>query len=457
MGKPSATKNASTQEICLDLPGETVSCWRSSDKIRVVLRKHRDVIFDIALGDGKSYSVSSEVSDFYNADSKKLIESKLKGSVSFNDGQRLHLWVARSFKGHLVLKCNGEVMMKFEPNKVDPSEYDENPKTKPAPIIIALGGNSASTIPRLRLPSVASAKSLPPLAHPSSARVDEQCQVICVVEGALKGAPQHIADSFAKGGGKSGLADIDPFEVATRNWILGQLAGAAAYVKDNWEWLRASLDGKTHLGLKLVKAKVHFVRGKLRFYFSGYSKFNTVFGAGGFGPGNERILSIFGGAGKASSSFKSMANGVLGTLKGNALVAFIFSSATAMAEWKADKARDGYDFTASLMTSLLKSMLVAALTAAIVAAVVLIVMVGFGVSLGVLGIGAFTVGVGLALGYAVDVADKGLGKLITGDSDNEDGLSAVLAPYLRTAGERVRENWGHLMKKYVRDYTEAVF
>jgi hypothetical protein len=41
-------------------------------------------------------------------------------------------------------------------------------------------------------------------------------------------------------------------------------------------------------------------------------------------------------------------------------------------------------------------------------------------------VGAITVGVGVVVGFGVDVLDKKLGKMVAGDS-NIDGLSAVLA------------------------------
>lgn len=43
--KTSHPKQSTIQEVCIDLPGETVQCWRSADNLKVVLKKHRDVIF----------------------------------------------------------------------------------------------------------------------------------------------------------------------------------------------------------------------------------------------------------------------------------------------------------------------------------------------------------------------------------------------------------------------------
>ena len=67
-----AAKNATTQDVCIDLPGESVKCWRSSDNIRVILRKHRDVIFDINFGKDAIYTVESKF-DFYSPREKKLL------------------------------------------------------------------------------------------------------------------------------------------------------------------------------------------------------------------------------------------------------------------------------------------------------------------------------------------------------------------------------------------------
>jgi hypothetical protein len=85
------------QKICINLPGESVKCWRSSDNIQVVLRKHRDVIFELKIAQNRAYTVESTGSDFYNANEKRLVSGHGAGRVSFNDGERLHLWIARDF------------------------------------------------------------------------------------------------------------------------------------------------------------------------------------------------------------------------------------------------------------------------------------------------------------------------------------------------------------------------
>jgi hypothetical protein len=454
---PAKAKEPTQQDVCIDLPGETVQCWRSSDNIKVILRKHRDVIFDLNLGKGKTYTVQATESDFYNARDKKLVRSKRRDVVTFKDGERLHLWVTRSFEGALVLKCGGEILMKLTPNEVDKHQYDDAPKTKPAPIIVALGSSNATAAPasvkseKLRIPAEIATPA------PSAAPIGDQCSIVCVVEATIKGAPASLDECLKKGGGKSGFADIDPFDVATRNWLLGQVAGTAAYAKDNWSWLRASIDGRTHQGFKLVTAKIHYVRGRARIYFSGYSQYNEVFGRGGFGPAHDRIVNIFAGVGKTASSFAAVAKGIAGSFKGNALISFIFGAATAIAEWNEDFQKDGYDLSAALLMSVLKAIISAALTVAIVAVIIFLAMVMFGAALPVLMVGTTTIIAGFAANFIVEAADKKLGRSGIGAHENSDGLAGVLAPVLRNARVAIEQNWESLIRKYPWDYAEIQF
>jgi hypothetical protein len=122
-----------TQDACIDLPGEAVKCWRSSDHIRVILRKHRDVIFDINLSKDAIYTVES-TSDFYSPREKKLLRR-----AAFFDGERFHIWVGREFRGLLILKLNDTVIGRYEVNKLDTASYGADPKTKPEPLLIVMG------------------------------------------------------------------------------------------------------------------------------------------------------------------------------------------------------------------------------------------------------------------------------------------------------------------------------
>lgn len=461
------------QEHCIDLPGESVQCWigGSTDKLKVTLRKHRDVIFDIHLGNEKIYTLQSTESDFYNVRDKKLVSSSKHGSVTFKDGERLHVWISRGFRGALVLKSGEQVIYKVEPEKWDIQKYSEDPKEKPAPIIVAIGGDTTTSAPAKKSTTQSfqstpfkSTVSTPVVAPPKTASVhaaDLSCPVVCIIDGKVEGMPAHIFEHFKKGGDHSGFSDIDPNHVATRNWIWGQIAGTGAYIKDNWEWLRASLDGKTSQGFKLVKAQVHHVRGKVRFYFSGYSNSNTVFGRGGFGPSHERVMTIFAGAGKTTSTFGATLKGIAGTFEKTALVSFIFGTATAIAEWKDDVNKDGYDLAAALITTTIKAILAAAITTLVAAIILWLVMIAFGAAIPVIAVGAITIGVGFIVNYLIESADKLVGRTVTHDESNTDGTSSIIACWMRESGnsamERVHQNWNYLMKKMTRDYQEIAF
>lgn len=463
-----------TQQVCIDLPGEDVRCVVHKPKLEIMLRKHRDVIFEIRLFNGMAYTVEADQSDFYNARDKRIVLHAKKQLVSFKDGERLHLWVARNFKGSLIVKANHKVIGRYEPSALDQTRYDAEPTTKPAPMVIVLKNDEAPTSTSVS-PSIGGTCKSGDLAGidqwtlrpvPTAFGVDaltmysrnlpatpvaEQHPAVAVIDGDAKGMPQALKDYFAAGGGKSGMADIDPNEVMTRNWLLGQLAGVAAYAGDNWNWLRHSINRQADGAFRLVSAKVAYVRGKVRIYFTGYSAKNPVFGPGGHGPGNAKILQIYAGIGKAGSAFKSTAMAVGGTFKGNALVSFIFGSVTSWAEWQADAQKDGYDLAAALVTSLVKAVVAAALTVAVVVAVLFLLMIVFKAAVAAILVGVLTLAIGWVVSYGVETLDKQAGKVWKGQR-NGDGIAAGLAPWLRGVGKWLGESWDHLNAKFPNDY-----
>lgn len=463
---------ADTQQVCIDLPGEDVRCVVHKPKLEIMLRKHRDVIFEIQLFRGMTYTVEADHSDFYNTRDKKIVLHKKNQNATFKDGERLHLWVARDFKGSLILKSNGKVLGRYEPSSLDKARYDATPETKPAPMVIVLRNDAEQTstslasnntckasdplgIDQWTLKPVPTAFGLDALTMYSRSRpatpVAEQHPIVAVVDGNTKDMPQKLRDYFASGGGKSGMADIDTNEVMTRNWLLGQLSGVAAYAGDNWNWLRHSINRQADGAVKLVSAKVAYVRGKVRIYFNGYSAKNPVFGPGGHGPGNAKILQIYAGIGKAGSAFKSTAMAVGGTFKGNALVSFIFGSATSWAEWQADTQKDGYDLAASLITSLVKAVVAAVLTIAVVVAILFFLMIALKAAVAAILVGALTIAVGWIVNYGVEAVDKQVGKAWKGQG-NGDGTAAGIAPWLRSMGKWLGESWDHLNAKFPNDY-----
>ena len=64
-------------------------------------------------------------------------------------------------------------------------------------------------------------------------------------------------------------------------------------------------------------------------------------------------------------------------------------------------------------------------------------------------VGAVTVAAGFIINYAVESADKALGRLATGNTKSGDGLSTAITPYLGDAccggdGDRGGDSWDDL-------------
>lgn len=131
--KSKPTLTVKHQEVCIDLPGESVQCWRSSDKVKVILRKHRDIIFDLNLKKDAVYTVESK-DLFYNPREKKL-----SNSAVFSDGERFNIWVGRNFQDCILLKLHDMVIGRYEIKRLDATDYGSDPKTKPEPLMVIMG------------------------------------------------------------------------------------------------------------------------------------------------------------------------------------------------------------------------------------------------------------------------------------------------------------------------------
>lgn len=475
-----ATITRGTQQVCIDLPGEAVRCVVHKPHLQVILRKHRDVVFDIDLGAGGSYSVEADKSDFYCVRDKKLVT--VGESIGFEDGERLHIWVSRQFRGHLTLKRGGSVVARYEPNRLDSSTYDEEPTTKPSPLLVMMkreasapkaslmhGGVKATEYAGIPLrnpihppgsPLLSTTQwSLVPLPDlyrsypvvPVNPDQDRSYPTVAIVDATLEGVPQQVAEQLASS--ETGAVELDTDDEAIRNWIYGQLVATSAYAGDNWSWLRHSIERKPNGDFRLVRARVHYVQGKARIYFSGYSRSNPVFGPGGHGPGNSKVVQIYAGVGSRSSVIRSAAKSVTGTLKGNALFSLVFGSAIAYAGWRVDTYKDGYDLAASILMVVLKVLVVALTTAAIVAIAIAVGMIAAGGAVAALVVGGLTILVGLVLGYSLDVLDRRVGRILK--EGNEDGVAGVVAPWLRYAGGWIEEQWEYLRTRFSSNYEAA--
>ncbi|WGS40185.1 hypothetical protein LFL97_10495 [Burkholderia sp. JSH-S8] len=430
----------------IDLPGESPrrSMWPGVENV-VVLRKHRDVVFDIDQGDGASYTLQAEKDRFW-CTKRQLNVTK----ITFNDGEKAHIWVGRHFRGDLLLKKGETLVGRYRIGDFDhcvAGRCTEDPKEKPAPIIIAMKKNS-SAAPTSQAVASAAADRVPTSTQVHSG-TDVEHAVVRIVDVSMSGAPDEVWARLQKGGEHTGLADIDPNHIATRNWLMGQAMGALAFLQDNREWISNSM-GNTSRGFRFVMAKLHYVRGKARIYFSGFAKGNPVFGPGGFGAQSEKVITIFGGAGELSGSFKGMWAGGIASFKGNAVVSFFFSSATALAEWQTDAKKDGYDFIAAVLVAAVKALLAGALVALAVAIATAVAFFIFGVGMTVFAVGGIFLVGGLLVNYGLDLADKKIGEHVLGKEGSTS--SDIVAPWFRKAGHWVEQNWKALDRKMPSDY-----
>ena len=432
------------QEHCIDLPGESVQCWLGggTDKLRVVLRKHRDIVFDINLGNGKNYTVEATHSDFYNAIDKKIVYAARHGKVTFRDGERMHLWVSRGFRGALVLKCEGLEISKVEPNEWDRHRHSDDPKEKPAPILVTIGSPPAA-IERV----------------PTRLAEDEISMHVHVAS--RDRAPPAILKFFQDGGES---LQLDSENILTRNWITSQLAGTAGYVFDNHKWI-------TELkGCKFYLQRVNHSGGpKVYMVFSGNQRLRELITASRYGLTHTKVMRITGGAGGARQAWSAAKGAVKDTLKvfakeegkmvvkGGAM-AVVFTVAMDIAEWYKDYSEIGPDgvpkkgfddLFSKLSTDLVKAGIVAALTTATIAiGFTLLAASGVTIAAPVVLIVLGTIAVSIAWSFLLDKVDRAIGRALH-EEDTTKWLAkkfSSIAEFLSKATKDFRyENYSKIL------------
>jgi hypothetical protein len=414
------------QEHCIDLPGESVQCWigGGTDKLKVILRKHRDVIFDIHLGNGKTYALETTESDFYSARDKKLVYAAQRGKVTFNDGEHMHVWVSRGFRGALVLKCDGHVLSEVKPNEWDTHRYNDDPKEKPAPIIVAIGhhSNVDKTVTLAK-----SAIHVPPNNEDQSLHVHELSK---------KGAPPAILAFFEDGGDS---LHWDKKDIVTRNWIFAQLGGAEAYMFDNRLWMKELINCE----LKLLKV-IHRTGPKIYVVFNGNNRLRELMSATKYGLQHPKILKITGGAGGVKQTWEATKGAAKDSIKlfakeeGKMVVkgaglAVVLTIGMDMAEWYKDyseigpdgkRKKDLCDLAAKVGIDLLKGGIVAAMTTATIATCFSVVagVVAGAVAAPVILVVLGTIAVSVVLAYGVDRIDKAIAET-AGEQDTATWLA----------------------------------
>jgi hypothetical protein len=417
------------QEHCIDLPGESVQCWigGGTDKLKVILRKHRDVIFDIHLGNGKTYTLESTESDFYNPRDKKLVYAIRHDKVTFKDGERMHVWVSRGFRGALTLKCGEHVISEVKPNEWDPHRHGDNPKEKPAPIIVAIASPPSTSKPTAE-------------AKPSNDQISHaKEQSVHVHEVSRTGAPPAVLQFFENGGES---LHLDSNNIITQNWIIAQLAGGGGYIIDNRTWIRELIGCKFYL-----KTIVHKSGPKVYMIFNGNNKLREVMSASKYGLQHAKIIKITGGTGGAKQTWDTAKGAAKDSvkvfaeeegkmvLKGGG-IAVVFSISMDIAEWYKDYSeidangtpkKDFYDLFAKVGTDLVKAGLVAGLTTVTVSALfsgaaTLGFAVGVAAAAPVALVVVGTIMVGAALILGVEWIDRNIGHAL-GEDDTTTWLA----------------------------------
>jgi len=414
-----------TQFVYIDLPGETARCCRVKDKITVVLRKHRDIVFDITLKAGTTYSVSAESSDFYNARDKKIVQARLKQKVTFKDGERMHLWIGRDFQGALRVTGDGGFALSIDPRKLDLQRYGTDPAEKPAPLVIALGADAqrraAVTGQIAELGHAASPAELARLQHdhhlpqvftpPPVSQAADQVHAAHIFEVRdMPGVevPPEVTAFFVHGGEETA---VDANGMLTRNWLLAQITGTVGYVSDNQPWLKELWNQKFRL-LRLV----HKNAG-VKYYvaFKGNPALRTLINATRYGAEHSKVLGISCGAGSTAGMRHAGWEAARGALKKAGLLALVFTMVLDTAEWMADyqqkdpstgkPKRDFADLFAKLFTDVAFAV-IGGVAAVLAMGGLLVLAAAASVSIFAVVVAIGTVGLSIFFGYKLADIDK---------------------------------------------------
>jgi hypothetical protein len=359
----------------IDLPGDIPAekIWPNVNNI-IQLRKHRDVMIDIKLGNGATYTVVADKGRFYDP-KRKLNITKM----TFQDGEPLHLWVGRYFFGNLIIKHGDKEIGRYPISKMDCTLgcRNDNPQAKPAPVMIILHEDKAFAQELMALEKVLVDSLVPPsasvrrawaralagsnelpaspfgvhryeppqidenqqaaarrLSALSSANADEDVLPMLHVFGGVTVDYWHTPETIRKWVTHGNVSlHLDSSDIITRNWILGQMAGVGGYLHDalrgNGAWLREFWDRAFILQRTLA--------GKFVVMFSTSMKerrnLGFLLGAYRVNPHDTRVMTIAGGAGSLSASGKAAWNAAAGAVKGGGAIALAFTGMLDCIAW----------------------------------------------------------------------------------------------------------------------------
>lgn len=323
-GKIKSGKNLTVQ---IDLPGQPIQCWTTDyDKITVILRKHRDIVFDIDMRADKVYTVWAEQSEMYDAKNKKLVHPK--EMLNFKDGELMHLWISRDFKGKIYLYERSNLMGAYSIPQEDVGIESLDPAFKPAPINIVLkASNIWSEEKAFKVMQPNGSYSVP--QELKSIEHDKFLHIVELNE-CCANIPQEISDFFKHGGEKELFLSGG---VVTRNWLFNQIASQVGYVADNLSWMK-ELFGE-RVTLKVVD---HQGGRKMYAFLSGSSRIRRNLPAHRYSAMSTKVMAFTFGAGSFAGLRHSSWAVLKGGFKGGGLIAVLVTITLDVAEWLVDYA-----------------------------------------------------------------------------------------------------------------------
>lgn len=323
--KSEKTKSEKNLTVQIDLPGQPIQCWTTDyDKITVILRKHRDIVFDIDMRAGKTYTVWAEQSEMYDAKNKKLVHPR--EMLSFKDGELKHLWVSRDFKGKIYLYERSNLIGTYSIPQADVGIESLDPAFKPAPInIILKAENIWSEEKAFKVMQPNGSYSVP-----QELKIVEHDKFLHIVELNERCAniPREIADFFKHGGEKELFLSGG---VVTQNWLINQIASQVGYVADNLSWMR-ELFGE-RVTLKVVD---HQGGRKMYAFLSGSSRVRRNLPAYRYSAMSTKVMAFTFGAGSFAGLRHSSWAVLKGSFKGGGLIAMLLTISLDVAEWLVD-------------------------------------------------------------------------------------------------------------------------
>lgn len=435
----SSKEKQRTVVIPIDLPGQPIQCWfGDAEKIKIILRKPRDIIFDIKLCNGKSYSVTSDFGEMYEVRAKKLVHPK--ETIVFKDGETLHLQIGRGFKGKIFLYENGVKISEYDIPKFDPQEFNPDPNFKPAPIIIAIkndlifGNRDSFNVIQLN------GNFSPPKL--SEQEAESFIQIVEISESG-KDIPKEVADFFKKGGEKEVFTSGG---VATRNWIMNQIVAQSGYASDNQDWMKELWREKITL-----KSIAHKNAGtKYYAILTGSTRARRLISASRYSTSNTKVLAFSFGAKEAGGLRHSGWSAAKGNFRRAGLASMLFTITLDIAEWSADyEQRDpitgkpkqdisdlfikiGIDISKNTINSVITSCLMWGVLTAVGGAPIIVVIIG-------------TVVFSVLVGWTMDYFDK------------KYGGTEKLAEAIKTAPKKLESKFQRDYDGYEKAIGEALF